>query len=44
MTTTACATGEAVAVAVCRLEKGMSAHETDGASVHDEMIRRGYEL
>lgn len=44
MTTTACAMGEAVAVAVSRLEKGMSTHETDGASVHDEMIRRGYEL
>ena len=42
MSTTACAMGEAVAVS--GLEKEMSVHETDGASVHDEMIRRGYEL
>lgn len=42
MPTIACAMGEAVAVS--RLGKGLSTHEIDGVAVHDEMLRRGYEL
>ena len=41
-TCTACAMGEAAGLAVSRLSNGQSARETDGAAIHQELIRRGY--
>lgn len=41
-TCTACAIGEAVGLAVSKLCSGQNAKETDGAVIHAELVRRGY--
>lgn len=43
MTTTACAMGEGVGIAAAGLMPGQKNSDADGAAVHAELIRRGYD-